>query len=70
MCNLQIIFFFCYFERISRNGCHNQLIRVGLYKKDILAFNAMLTYKTSLSQRQGKFKEYIRFNNTSKHLEL
>jgi len=69
MCNLQI-FFFCYFKRISRNGFHNQLLHVGLSKKDILAFNATLTYKTSLSHRQGKFKEYIRFNNTSKHLEL
>jgi hypothetical protein len=68
MCNLQISFF-CYFKRISRIGCHNQLLHVSLSKKDILAFSATLTYKTSLSQRQGKFKDYIRFN-TSKHLEL
>ena len=69
MCNLQI-FFFCYFKGISRNGCHNQHLDVGLSKKDIMGFSATLTYKTSLSQRQGKFKEYVSFNNTSKHLEL
>jgi hypothetical protein len=69
MYNFRAIFF-CNSKRILCNECHNQHLQVSLSKKDITAFNTTLTNKASLTQRQGKFKEYIRFNNTSKNLEL